>query len=40
MQDSFVVCMCDKIGVSVCICAHNMSIHACVCGWIGVCAGA
>ena len=31
MQDSFTVCMCDKIGVSMCICAHNMSVHVCVC---------
>ena len=32
------VYMCDKIGVSACICSHNMSVHACVC--VCVCAGA
>ena len=38
VQDSFTVCMHDKIGVSVCICAHNMSVHACcVCVCVCVC---
>ena len=31
MQDSFTVCMCDEIGMSMCICGHNMSVHVCVC---------
>ena len=37
VQDSFTVCTCDKIGVSVCIGADNMSVHACVCACVHVC---
>ena len=37
VQDSFTVCMCDKIGVSVCVGAHNMSVHACVCVCMRAC---
>ena len=40
MQESFTVCMCDKIGVSVC--TYNMCdstcLHMCVCVCVCICA--
>ena len=40
MQDSFTVCMCDTISVSVYIGAHNMSVHVCVCVCVCACVSA